>query len=56
MSLNEKDLTLSGNKGVDPYPGIANPTACSTHADSLEANLVRRTHAASLVTFPVTCD
>ena len=41
MSLNDKDLTLGGNKGVDHYPGVANPTASSTHTDPLASNFVR---------------
>lgn len=41
MSLNDKDVTLGGNKGVDLHPGVANPTASSTHADPLAANFVR---------------
>ncbi|KAI9056884.1 hypothetical protein FKP32DRAFT_1419396 [Trametes sanguinea] len=40
MSLNDKDVTLGGNKGVDQHPGIANPTISSTHADPLAANFV----------------
>ncbi|KAI0350233.1 hypothetical protein OH77DRAFT_1093049 [Trametes cingulata] len=40
MSLNDKDVTLGANKGVDLHPGIANPTASSTHADPLAANFV----------------
>ena len=40
MSLNDKDVTLGGNKGVDHYPGVANPTSSSTHADPLASNFV----------------
>ncbi|KAI8999021.1 hypothetical protein BD414DRAFT_476748 [Trametes punicea] len=40
MSLNDKDVTLSANKGADIHPGIANPTASSNHADPLSANFV----------------
>jgi len=40
MSLNDKDVTLGGNKGVDLHPGVANPTTSSTHADPLAANFV----------------
>ncbi|KAI0668513.1 hypothetical protein C8Q78DRAFT_1047498 [Trametes maxima] len=40
MSLNDKDVTLGANTAVDPYPGVANPTASSTHADPLAANFV----------------
>ncbi|EMD34436.1 hypothetical protein CERSUDRAFT_107610 [Gelatoporia subvermispora B] len=40
MSLNDKDVTLGGNKGVDLHPGVANPTISSTHADPLAANFV----------------
>ena len=41
MSLNDTDVTLGGNKGVDMHPGVANPTSSSTHADPLKANFVR---------------
>ena len=41
MSLNDKDVTLGGNKGVDHYPGVANPTASSMHTDPLASNFVR---------------
>ena len=41
MSLNDTDVTLSGNKGVDIHPGVANPTSSSTNADPLRANFVR---------------
>ncbi|OCH89112.1 hypothetical protein OBBRIDRAFT_836096 [Obba rivulosa] len=40
MSLNDKDLTLGGNQGVDLYPGVANPTQSSINADPLAANFV----------------
>ncbi|KZT67795.1 hypothetical protein DAEQUDRAFT_728794 [Daedalea quercina L-15889] len=40
MSLNDKDITLGGNKGVDLHPGVANPTTSSTHADPLGSNFV----------------
>jgi len=40
MSLNDKDVTLGGNKAVDQYPGVANPTTASVHPDPLAANLV----------------
>jgi len=40
MSLNDKDVTLGGNKGIDLHPGVANPTSSSTHADPLAANFV----------------
>ncbi|EPQ58583.1 hypothetical protein GLOTRDRAFT_36620 [Gloeophyllum trabeum ATCC 11539] len=40
MSLNDKDISLGGNKGVDLHPGVANPTTSSTHADPLAANFV----------------
>ncbi|KAI0806956.1 hypothetical protein C8Q74DRAFT_1190080 [Fomes fomentarius] len=39
MSLNDNDVTLGGNRGVDLYPGIANPTP-STQADPLKTNFV----------------
>ncbi|KAH9929641.1 hypothetical protein B0H21DRAFT_109906 [Amylocystis lapponica] len=40
MALNDKDMSLGGNKGVDLHPGVANPTTSSTHADPLAANFV----------------
>ncbi|KAH9842556.1 uncharacterized protein C8Q71DRAFT_733397 [Rhodofomes roseus] len=40
MSLNDKDITLGGNKGVDTHPGVANPTSSSNHADPLGSNFV----------------
>jgi len=40
MALNDKDITLGGNKGIDVHPGVANPTISSTHADPLAANFV----------------
>jgi len=40
MSLNDKDITLGGSRGVDIHPGVANPTTSSTHADPLAANFV----------------
>jgi len=40
MALNEKDTTLFDAKGVDVYPGVANPTASSTHANPLASNFV----------------
>ncbi|KAH9926138.1 uncharacterized protein B0H18DRAFT_1094758 [Fomitopsis serialis] len=47
MSLNDKDVTLGGNKGIDLHPGVANPTSSSTHADPLAANFVRVTDPTS---------
>ncbi|KZT11614.1 uncharacterized protein LAESUDRAFT_741047 [Laetiporus sulphureus 93-53] len=40
MALNDKDMALGGNKGIDLYPGVANPTASSTHSDPLASNFV----------------
>ncbi|RDX52674.1 hypothetical protein OH76DRAFT_1480298 [Lentinus brumalis] len=40
MSLNDTDVTLGGNRGVDLHPGVANPTISSTHADPMKANFV----------------
>ncbi|KAI0792855.1 hypothetical protein C8Q75DRAFT_751706 [Abortiporus biennis] len=40
MSLNDKDPSLYGARGVDIHPGVANPTVSSTHADPLAANFV----------------
>lgn len=37
--LNDNDI--GGNKGVDVYHGVANPTASSNHSDPLAANFVR---------------
>ena len=36
MSLNDTDVTIGGNKGVDVHPGVANPTISSTHANPLK--------------------
>lgn len=41
MAMNDKDNTLIGARGVDAYPGVANPTAASSHTDPLAANFVR---------------
>lgn len=41
MSLNDRDVTLGGTKGIDHYPGVTNPTASSTHTDPLAFNFVR---------------
>ncbi|EIN08061.1 hypothetical protein PUNSTDRAFT_114445 [Punctularia strigosozonata HHB-11173 SS5] len=38
MSLNDQELT--GNKGVDVHPGVANPTMHSIHPDPLGSNFV----------------
>ncbi|KAK7689121.1 hypothetical protein QCA50_007812 [Cerrena zonata] len=40
MSLNDKDATLIGARGVDVHPGVANPTESSTHSDPLANNFV----------------
>ena len=48
MSLNDTDVTLGGNRGVDLHPGVANPTISSTHADPLKANFVSRTNSERL--------
>ncbi|KAI0654771.1 hypothetical protein C8Q70DRAFT_894382, partial [Cubamyces menziesii] len=40
MSLNDTDATLGGNRGVSLHPGVANPTASSTHDNPLAANFV----------------
>lgn len=41
MALNDRDITLGGNLGVDAYPGVANPTISSTSQNPLAANYVR---------------
>ncbi|KIJ68924.1 hypothetical protein HYDPIDRAFT_105455 [Hydnomerulius pinastri MD-312] len=38
MALNERDLSIGGNRGVDIHPGVANPTSHSMHADPLASN------------------
>ncbi|KAI0075835.1 hypothetical protein K474DRAFT_1663842 [Panus rudis PR-1116 ss-1] len=38
MSLNDKNIT--GARGVDVHPGVANPTAASQHFDPLATNFV----------------
>jgi len=40
MSLNDKDATLYGSRGVDTYPGVTNPTKASQNSDPLAANFV----------------
>lgn len=40
MSLNDKDTTLGGPKGVDIYPGIANPTKSSDTSNPMINNFV----------------
>ncbi|KAI0811141.1 hypothetical protein BC629DRAFT_1437059 [Irpex lacteus] len=40
MAMNDKDNTLIGARGVDAYPGVANPTAASSHTDPLASNFV----------------
>lgn len=40
MSLNDKDVTLGGARGIDVHPGVANPTAHSDMSDPLAANFV----------------
>jgi hypothetical protein len=42
MALNDRDVTLGGNLGVDVHPGLANPTSASTHSDPMAANFVSR--------------
>lgn len=39
MTTNDKDL--AGNKAVDLYPGVANPTTSSLNSDPLQSNFVR---------------
>lgn len=41
MSMNDKDSTLIGARGVDIYPGVANPTQSSRNDDPLASNFVR---------------
>lgn len=41
MALNDRDITLGGNKGVDAYPGVANPTIASMAQNPLDSNFVR---------------
>ncbi|KAI0340114.1 hypothetical protein BDW22DRAFT_440084 [Trametopsis cervina] len=38
--MNDKDSTLIGARGVDAYPGVANPTSASINSDPLAANFV----------------
>ena len=40
MSLNDKDTYLSGARGIDVHPGVANPTEASAGSDPLAANFV----------------
>ncbi|EGN95439.1 hypothetical protein SERLA73DRAFT_186440 [Serpula lacrymans var. lacrymans S7.3] len=40
MALNDKNMSIGGNKGVDIHPGVANPTSHSTHANPLSSNFV----------------
>ena len=40
MSLNDKDTYLSGARGIDVHPGVANPTGASAGSDPLAANFV----------------
>ena len=40
MSLNDKDTYLSGARGIDVHPGVANPTEASVGSDPLAANFV----------------
>ncbi|KAI0781350.1 hypothetical protein BD413DRAFT_464359 [Trametes elegans] len=39
MSLNDKDIHIAGNRGVEP-PGIAYPTSSSTYANPIASNFV----------------
>ena len=40
MSLNDKDTYLSGARGIDVHPGVANPTEASVGSDPLATNFV----------------
>ncbi|KII88985.1 hypothetical protein PLICRDRAFT_53482 [Plicaturopsis crispa FD-325 SS-3] len=40
MSVNDKDPFIGGNKGVETYPGVANPTSGGSITDPLAANFV----------------
>ena len=40
MSLNDKDTYLSGARGVDVHPAVANPTEASAGSDPPAANFV----------------
>lgn len=40
MSLNDKDTYLSGARGIDVHPGVANPTESSVQSDPLSTNFV----------------
>lgn len=40
MATNDKDNTLIGARGIDVYPGVANPTESSRNDDPLAANFV----------------
>ncbi|KIP07975.1 hypothetical protein PHLGIDRAFT_70222 [Phlebiopsis gigantea 11061_1 CR5-6] len=40
MAMNDKDNTLIGARGVDVYPGVANPTESSVNSDPMQSNFV----------------
>ena len=42
MAVNDRDPTTGGARGVDVYPGVANPTAHSSNSNPMTANFVRR--------------
>lgn len=44
MAVNDRDPTTGGARGVDVYPGVANPTAHSSNSNPMSANFVRRVH------------
>ena len=40
MAMNDRDNTLVGARGVDIYPGVANPTESSRNDDPMGNNFV----------------
>jgi len=40
MAVNDRDPTTGGARGVDVYPGVANPTAHSSNSNPMSANFV----------------
>jgi hypothetical protein len=44
MAVNDRDPTTGGARGVDVYPGVANPTAHSSNSNPMSANFVRHVH------------
>lgn len=40
MSINDRDINIGGAKGVDVFPGVANPLATGNRSNALEANFV----------------